>query len=302
MKAFEKQKIIVPPFLQPGDLIGVTTPASPYNHQKLQEGLHLLRDWGFRVVLGRKQIKPKGYLAGTDEDRAEELNALLTHPEIKAVICSRGGYGAMRIMDLLDFKKIKAQPKFFMGFSDITALLMALWKKAGLMTFHGPMITTLPQLNPFSRSRLKATLKGHYQVDLPLDKKGALFPGSAEGVLLGGNLTLVSHLIGTSYEPVWDRAILFLEDCGEEPYRLDRLFMHLKLRGCFSKVSAVLLGQFTRSDAKVISIKTIKNMLGDLEIPVWTGMPIGHGSNNIPLPIGAPAFLDGQKGRLSVEI
>jgi muramoyltetrapeptide carboxypeptidase len=297
-----KQKITVPAFLQQGDLIGVITPASPYNHQALQEGLHLLKQWGFQVVLGRKGINRKGYLAGTDQERAEECMSLFTDPEVKAVLCSRGGYGAMRVLNYLDFKTIKDHPKLFMGFSDITVLLMALREKADLMAFHGPMVTTLSHLNPNSLIRVQATLKGHFQINLPLDKKRAFFPGSAEGVLIGGNLTLLTHLIGTPYEPVWDRALLFLEDCGEEPYRLDRLFMHLKLRGCLEKISALLLGQFTGLNAKEVPLKTIKKMLGDLGIPIWTGLPVGHGSHNIPLPVGAPAFLDGAKGLLSIEL
>ncbi|MFH0786403.1 MAG: LD-carboxypeptidase [Pseudomonadota bacterium] len=302
MPALKKQKITVPSFLQPGDLIGITTPASPYKPEGFQEGLHLLKQWGFRVVLGRKGISRKGYLAGTDQERAEEFMALFTNPEIKAVLCSRGGYGAMRVLDYLDFKKIKDHPKLFMGFSDITVLLLALLGKAGLMAFHGPMVTSLSQLNPSSLIRVEATLRGHFQIKLPLDKKRAFLPGSAEGVLIGGNLTLLTHLIGTPYEPVWDGAILFLEDCGEEPYRLDRLFMHLKLRGCLKKVSALLLGQFTGSNTKEVPLRAIKKMLGDLDIPVWTGLPIGHGSRNIPLPVGAPAFLDGEKGLLSIEL
>jgi muramoyltetrapeptide carboxypeptidase len=302
MPNLKKQKITVPAFLQQGDLIGVTTPASPYDRQSLQEGLHLLKQWGFQVVLGRKRINRKGYLAGTDQERAEEFMGLFTDPAIKAVLCSRGGYGAMRILDYLDFKTIKDHPKLFMGFSDITVLLMALREKADLMAFHGPMVTTLSHLNPASLIRVQATLKGHFQIRLPLDKKRAFFPGSAEGVLIGGNLTLLTHLIGTPYEPVWDRAILFLEDCGEEPYRLDRLFMHLKLRGCLEKISAILLGQFTGFNTKEVPLKTIKEMLGDLDIPIWPGLPIGHGSQNIPLPVGAPAFLDGEKGLLSIEL
>ncbi len=141
-----KKKLIVPPFLNPGDTIGIATPASPYKAEALREGIHLLKQWGFQVTLGRKGIGRKSYLAGTDRERAEEIMGLFSDPGIKAILCSRGGYGAMRILDFLDFKKIKDHPKLFMGFSDVTVLLMALWKKAGLMAFHGPMVTTLPQL------------------------------------------------------------------------------------------------------------------------------------------------------------
>ena len=176
MPGLRNQKIIVPPFLQKGDTIGIATPASPYKHQSLQEGIDLLKQWGFQVVLGRKRIGRKGYLAGTDRERAEELMELFLNPEIKAILCSRGGYGAMRILDYLDFNKIKDHPKLFMGFSDITVLLMALWKKAGLMAFHGPMVTSLSQLKPQSLIRVQATLEGHYRIQVPLNKKRIYFP------------------------------------------------------------------------------------------------------------------------------
>jgi muramoyltetrapeptide carboxypeptidase len=302
MSALKKKKLTVPPFLSPGDAIGIATPASPYKAEALREGIHLLQQWGFKVSLGRKVIGRKGYLAGTDRERAEELMGLFCDPEIKAILCSRGGYGAMRILEFLDFNLIKDHPKFFMGFSDITVLLTALWKKAGLMTFHGPMVTTLPQLGASSLIRVQATLRGHYQIEIPLDSNQAVWPGSARGILAGGNLTMLTHLIGTSYEPDWDQAILFLEDCGEDPYRVDRLFMHLRLRGCLERVSAILLGKFTGFDKKDLSLSRVKEILGASNTPVWTGLPVGHGSRNIPLPVGAPAFLDGERGVLSVDL
>jgi muramoyltetrapeptide carboxypeptidase len=302
MSLRKKSNLTVPPFLKPGDTIGIATPASPYKAEALREGIHLLKQWGFQVALGRKRIGRKGYLAGTDRERAEELMGLFTDPEIKAILCSRGGYGTMRILDFLDFKIIKDHPKLIMGFSDITVLLMALWKKAGLMAFHGPMVTTLPQLITSSLIRVQATLRGHYQIQIPLDTDRAILPGSVQGVLMGGNLTMLTHLIGTPYEPVWDQAIVFLEDCGEEPYRVDRLFTHLRLRGCLRKVSAILLGKITGSDKKDLPLSLVKEIISDLNIPVWTGLPIGHGSRNIPLPIGAPAFIDAERGLLSIDL
>jgi muramoyltetrapeptide carboxypeptidase len=302
MAAQKKKKLIVPPFLKSGDTIGIATPASPYKAEALQEGIRVLKRWGFQVVLGREGIGHKRYLAGTDRDRAGEIMGLFSDPGIKAILCSRGGYGTMRILDLLDFKKIKDNPKFFMGFSDITVLLMALWKKAGLMGWHGPMVTTLPQLTASSLIRVQATLRGFYQIQIPLDTRRVIRPGSARGFLIGGNLTLLTHLIGTPYEPVWDQAILFIEDCGEEPYRMDRLFAHLRLRGCLENVSAILLGNITGANKKDLPLNLLKEILNDSNIPIWAGLPVGHGSRNIPLPVGAPAFLDAEKALLSVEL
>lgn len=302
MSVLKKKKLTVPPFLTPGDTIGIATPASPFKAEDLREGIYLLKQWGFKVTRGRKGVVRKDYLAGTDRERSDELMGLFCDPGIKAILCSRGGYGAMRILEFLDFNLIKDHPKFFMGFSDITVLLTALWKNAGLMAFHGPMVTTLPRLVASSLTRVQSTLMGQYQIEIPLDRNRAIFPGSARGILVGGNLTMLTHLIGTSCEPDWDQAILFLEDCGEDPYRVDRLFMHLRLRGCLERVSAILLGKFTGFDKKDLSLSRVKEILGASNTPVWTGLPVGHGSRNIPLPIGAPAFIDGERGLLSVDL
>jgi muramoyltetrapeptide carboxypeptidase len=241
-------------------------------------------------------------LAGTDRERADELMRLFSNPEIKAILCSRGGYGVLRILDLLDFEKIKAYPKFFMGFSDITVLLAALWKKTGLIGFHGPMITSLSRLNPSSRNMVRASLKGQYQVQISLDPGQAISPRNARGLLLGGNLTMLTHLIGTAYEPVWDQTILFLEDCNEDPYRIDRLFTHLRLRGCLNKVSTILLGKFTGSNQKDLPLGLFKEILGNSNVPVWTGLPVGHGSRNVPLPVGVPASIEAGNGLLSLGL
>jgi muramoyltetrapeptide carboxypeptidase len=300
--ALKPRTLIVPPFLKSGDTIGIATPASPYQNATLQAGIRFLNRWGFKVTLGRKQSGSKGYLAGTDRERAEELMRLFSDPGIKGILCSRGGYGAMRILDLLDFKKISGHPKLIMGFSDITVLLLALLKKADLITFHGPMVTTLPRLTAPSLTRVEAALRGHYQIRIPLIRSRAINPENAQGLLMGGNLTLVTHLLGTPYEPNWDQALLFLEDCSEDPYRVDRFFTHLRLRGCLDRVSAILLGTFTGSNKKKLSLELFKEILGKDNVPVWTGLPVGHGSRNIPLPVGAPAFIDAEKGLLSVEL
>jgi muramoyltetrapeptide carboxypeptidase len=298
----EKKVLTLPSFLQKGDTIGIATPASPYQQETFEKGIQIVKQWGFKVARGRKGFSQKRYLAGTDRERAEELMGFFLDPAIKAILCSRGGYGAMRILNLLDYKKIEKHPKLFMGFSDITVLLMALWKKAGLMTFHGPMVTSLANLNPLSLSRVRSVLSGAYSIQISLDKSKAVWARSTEGILFGGNLTLLAHLIGTPYEPDWNRAILFLEDCGEAPYRMDRLFCHLKLSGALEKISAVLLGQFTGQNDRRVPRHWFKSWLGDLNVPVWTGLPIGHGSQNFPLPVGAPAFLDAEKGLLSVNL
>jgi muramoyltetrapeptide carboxypeptidase len=302
MSIRKKSNLIVPPLLKPGDTIGIATPASPFQKEAFQAGVRILKQWGFKVSLGRKVSGSRGYLSGTDRERAEELMALFADPGIHAVLCSRGGYGSMRILDFLDFNKIKDHPKLFMGFSDITALLSALWEKCGLLSFHGPMVTTLNTLAPSSLIRVLAVLQGNYGNQVPLNRKKAFGPESTQGVMIGGNLTMLTHLIGTSYEPTWDRTLLFLEDCSEDPYRVDRLFTHLKLRGCLDRVNAILLGTFTGSNKKPLPLGLFKEIFRDTNVPVWTGLPVGHGSRNIPLPIGAPAIIDAERGFLSVDL
>ena len=293
--------LTVASFLQTGDTIGIATPASPYHRKNFEAGIQILKQWGFNVARGRA-VSRKGYLAGTDRERAEELMGFFLDPAIKAIICSRGGYGAMRLLDLLDYKTIRKHPKLFLGFSDITVLLMALWKKSRLMTFHGPMVVSLPKLNPLSLARVRSVLSGAYAFEIPLCPVEPFSGRSTEGILLGGNLTLLAHLIGTPYEPDWNRALLFLEDCGEAPYRLDRLFTHLKMRGALKKISAILLGQFSGPNQQKLTSRWFKTWLADLEVPVWTGLPIGHGFQNFTLPVGAPAYLDATKGLLSVNL
>jgi len=298
----EKNRLVVPAFLRKGDTIGIITPASPYDSGLLMEGRKILRHWGFQVRLGRAGFGKKHYLAGSDRERAEELTEFFLDPEIKAVICSRGGYGTLRLLEHLDFKSLAKVPKIFMGFSDITVLLLAFWQKTRLMTFHGPMLTTLNRVKPPVLNRVRETLEGNFQVTVQLPRRGCLYPGQGSGFLLGGNLTLLTHLIGTPFEPQWDQAVLFLEDEGEDLYRLDRLFMHLRLSGVLGRISALLLGRFVPEERKSQFLKMIREVLGHPDIPVWSGLPVGHGDQNIPLPIGAPAFFDGEAGLLTVPL
>lgn len=294
--------LIIPHPLKPGEMVGIASPASPYSPSLLRCGIALLKEWGYRPVLGRPLHHGKGYLAGSDQERAAELNDLLTDPEIKAVLCSRGGYGTMRILDALDYGRIKKHPKIVMGFSDVTALLSALYVRTGLLTFHGPMVTTLPSLSPTSLKSVRKVLSGPFPQRIPLRKGTTPRPAGGRGRLIGGNLTLLCHLIGTPYEPPWEGAILFLEDCGEALYRIDRLFQHLRLRKVWEKVSAVILGTFTGPGGKRVPESFLRSLLEGVGVPVWTNLPVGHGRHNIPLPYGAPVFLEERQGLLIVQV
>ena len=292
-------RLIVPPFLEPGDTVGIATPASPYDREPFEAGLTILRQWGYVPRLGRRGIRKKRYLAGSDSERAEELMDLFQDPAVKAILCARGGYGAMRLLPLLDYREINRNPKLFIGFSDITVLLLALWKKARLMTFHGPMVTTLARLTAASRDQFRFILRGVLPESLSLLRSGRINGGQAQGILLGGNLTLLTHLIGTPFEPDWSRAILFLEDEGEQGYRLDRLFVHLRLSGVLTRIKGLLLGQFNGKGIMKKDFEIIREMFFGLPIPIWQGLPVGHGRENLILPIGAPVHLDGDQGLLT---
>jgi muramoyltetrapeptide carboxypeptidase len=291
--------LIIPPFLSPGDTVGIATPASLYDRELFEKGLQVLKGWGFVTRVGRKGIRKRRFLAGSDPERAEELLGMFRDAEIKAVVCARGGYGAMRLLPLLDYRVIRRNPKLFVGFSDITVLSAALLRKAGLLTFHGPMVTTLARTRPVFRQGMRSILLGGLPDMIPLPPEGKIRGGKAVGVLLGGNLTLLTHLIGTPYEPTWDGAILFVEDQGEEPYRLDRLLAHLRLAGVLERISGLLLGQLSEKKISKPDWDLFRENFSGLDIPIWRGLPIGHGRDNVTMPVGAPVELDGEKGWLT---
>ncbi|MBI5582762.1 MAG: LD-carboxypeptidase [Deltaproteobacteria bacterium] len=292
-------KLIIPLFLEPGDTIGIPAPASLYDQDLFEKGVQVLEGWGFKTRTGRRRIRKKRFLAGSDPERAEELTGMFLDPDIKAVICARGGYGTMRLLEGFNYQVIKKNPKLFVGFSDITALLAAFWEKTGLMTFHGPMVTTLSWTSPAFSDRLRSILLGGLPEMIPLPPKGKISGGRATGVLLGGNLTMLTHLLGTPFEPSWDGAILFVEDQGEEPYRLDRLLFHLRLAGVLDRISGLLLGQLSEKKILKPDWDLFRESFSGLDIPIWRDLPIGHGRENLTLPIGAPVELDGETGRLS---
>jgi muramoyltetrapeptide carboxypeptidase len=292
-------KLIIPPFLEPGDTIGIPAPASLYRPDLFEKGLQVLEGWGFRTRLGRRRLRKNRFLAGSDSERAEELIGMFLDPEIKGVICARGGYGTLRLLEGFDYRVIQKNPKLFVGFSDITALLAAFWKKTGLMTFHGPMVTTLTLTASACRDRLRSILLGGLPEAILLPPTGKIRGGRADGFLLGGNLTLLTNLLGTPFEPAWDGAILFVEDQGEEPYRLDRLLFHLRLAGVLERISGLLLGQLSEKKIFKADWDLFRDSFSGLDIPIWRGLPIGHGRENLTLPLGAPVELDGDRGRLT---
>jgi muramoyltetrapeptide carboxypeptidase len=315
-KILNMKTLLKPQRLNFGDTIGLIAPASPPSDpQTIDRAAAALEKFGFKVKLGENVRARNGFLAGGDKERAADLMAMFADTEVKAIFCLRGGYGAVRILDLLDYKIIRHNPKIFVGYSDLTSLHGELQKKVNLVSFHAPMAGALAadDLPEFTRAAFFRTLmeaKPAGSICAGYDKKGisTLHCGVAEGRLLGGNLSVLCADIGTRFEPKFNGRILFLEDVGERPYRLDRLLTQLLNAGVFEKVIGIAVGvnkdceekipasgEYTQSSADVFAER-----LSSLKIPVVTGLPFGHVDLNATLPVGAKAKLDGDNGDLII--
>lgn len=293
---------LLPPPLAKGDTIGIFAPAGPLLDQEaFATGVRMLREMGFGVRIQRGlETRNSGYMAGSDQERAEELMNLWRDPEVKALMAARGGYGCLRFLDLLDFNLIATMPKRLIGFSDLTVLHAAILKKTKQLSLHGPMVATLGTSDPASLESFVLALTGRLPEAIKPAGLEILRGENATGPLIGGNLTNLAHLIATPWEPEWQGAVLLLEDIGEAPYRIDRLLHHLKTSGRLDQVAGLLLGTFTDCGDE----ETIWNLALDLtkkrRIPVWANFPSGHGSRNITLPLGADVTLDSNKGTLRI--
>lgn len=288
--------------LQPGDQIGVLAPASPVAADKLPAVQALYARWGLQVRLYPSCHANTGYLAGSDALRLADLHAALADDNVAAIHCLRGGYGSMRLLDAIDTTLLHRHPKLLIGYSDITAL-QALWALHGLPSLHAPMpASDLIQAGRENDEAALLSVLRHGlragQVLTPTLADGALrVDGTAQGRLIGGNLSLVAALLGTPW--AWDArgAILFLEDINEELFRVDRLLTQLRLAGVLDAVAGVVLGSFTEATCPAA---LLQQMLGGLNKPVLAGWPTGHGTPHQPLPMGARVTLDATAGTLTL--
>ena len=301
----KKRTPIFPPALQKGDTIGLVAPAGPLiDKGKFSAGVHILEKKGFRLKYNRRLLNVRGYLAGSDRARAADFNMLWSDPEVKALVAARGGYGCLRMLELLDMKLIRKNPKILVGFSDLTVLLTAIHKKTGLVTYHGPVVTTLASIDRKSQKSFFNTLANSPLPRIEAAKLKILKDGKAKGILLGGNLTTLVHMIATPYEIPWNEAILFIEDIGESPYRLDRLLTHLNQAGRLQKIRGLILGTFSDEDRKENRAmksavhKRIMELLEDVDIPVWANFPVGHSRRNLTLPVGLEAEMNSRDASL----
>jgi muramoyltetrapeptide carboxypeptidase len=295
------RSVVKPPILRPGDTIGIAAPASPFDRDAFEKGVGVLESLGFQVKIPEGIFKREGYHAGSDDERAALLMDLFKDDTIRAVFCARGGFGALKILPLIDFGAICEHPKVLLGFSDITTLLVAVHQACNMVAFHGPLVTSLAQ---GSETTIKALTSAVSSVDplvLAPSKPEVLHPGKASGIIIGGNLTTLIHLVGTPFEPRLNGCILFLEDRGEAPYRIDRMLTQLLLGGHLDGLSGIILGSFDDcgTDGDVCHI--VKTMFRDKGIPILAGFDMGHGAENITLPIGLDAELDTEHGSLRIK-
>jgi muramoyltetrapeptide carboxypeptidase len=283
--------MIKPPVLHKDDMVGVVAPSSPFDDEALAKGLIVLKEMGFRVLLSPNLRNRHGHLAGTDGERAKDFEEMFIRSDVAAVIGARGGFGALRLLEGLDFSVFGRKPKPFVGFSDLTVLLNVISLRASLITFHGPVVTSLAKISDRSLQSFHGMLTSSEFPPLFWEKTSLVRPGRAEGKLVGGNLTTLCHLLGTPYEANFDAAIVILEDVNEPFYRIDRMLTQLKLAGKLDKVKAVLLGDFCGCESVEAVWERVRCLMPHPSIPIWGNMPLGHGEENYTWPIGAYARL-----------
>ncbi|AKU92489.1 S66 peptidase family protein [Vulgatibacter incomptus] len=274
--------------VRPGDLLAIVAPSGPYPEERYAKGLAVLRERGFRV----KELlppRPWRYLAAEDRERSAALSEAFADPEVRAIFAARGGYGAMRLLPSIDWAAAARSGKAFVGFSDATAIHLTLQDR-GARSVHGPVITQLGEQPQEAVDRLFALL-GSDGAPPPIAGR-TVVPGTARGRLVGGCLSLVSRLVGTPYFPSLAGCILLLEDVGERPYRLDRMWTHLSLTGVLDELAGVAIGDLTSCDepgAGFTAAQVLEELAASSGKPVISGLPIGHGDVNLAVPLGAMA-------------
>lgn len=291
---------IKPPRLKKNDEIGIIAPAGPVKESEIRPGIELLESFGYKVISSPHLYHSKGYLAGEDNIRLEDLHSMFQNGRIKAIFCARGGYGTLRLLEKIKFDLIGMNPKIIIGYSDITTLLLAIYKKTGLVTFHGPVVKELSKNRNRNLESVFELVSSDQLLNVNLAEGTVLMPGKARGILLGGNLSLICHLIGTPFMPSMKKCILFIEEKGEPLYRIDRMMTHLRLSGFLEVLGGLLAGRFEGcGDISSIN-QLLLDMVSDLNIPVVSGLPVGHGLENTMIPLGLQATLD--TGRMSLSI
>ena len=312
-------RLVRPKRLAAGDTVGLVAPASatfqPVDLDIARESLEAL---GLKVKVGRHLLERHGYLAGADKDRAADINRFFADGDVRAVLPIRGGWGSSRLLPYLDFDSIRRNPKIVLGYSDITALVLSIHAKTGLVTFHGPngmgrwdawsvdfvrRVLFNGEAVAFENPRTMSDRNSLVQTE---HRVRTIHAGTARGRLLGGNLTVLTAILGSPYLPSWDGAILFLEDVGEDLYRIDRMFTQLKLAGVLEKIRGFIFGTCAEcGPGEGFGSLTLDEILADhikpLGVPAWSGAMIGHQMQQWTLPVGAEVAIDATKGTILLQ-
>lgn len=298
-----------PPALRKGDTIGIMAPSSRVDSSVLSQAVQKLESMGFNVYVHPQTYAAQGQSAGTPQEKAEALHDLYRNPDIKAIFAAAGGNQAMGFqLDRLDYDLIRQHPKILMGFSDVTIILNAVNKETGTVTFHGPTVQTIGRGRVTEEQLTQCfNLLGGQPADVPLASSKVIHAGTAQGPLIGGNLSLLVTLLGTPEQPDFTGKILFIEDAGDEYSRIDRMLHHLRRAGVFEQVSGIVFGGFDNlKDSDTPYDKTVEQMIREvtegLEIPVVMGAPFGHGGDLYTLPVGAPARLSATNGASTLSL
>jgi muramoyltetrapeptide carboxypeptidase len=306
--------VIKPRALKKGDTIGIISPSSPPSvPEKIAKGAEYLERLGYRVKLGKNVNKVHGYLAGTDEERAVDIHDMFADKSIKAIIAVRGGYGTPRLLPLINYSLIKKNPKILVGYSDLTALQLAIYKKTGLITFSGPMagVEMWKEMNPFTEEHFWSMVTSKKKLGAIKNPKGAALSivsgGSASGRLLGGNLSLITSILGSPFIPSFKNSILFFEEIAEECYRLDRMLNQLRLANILKEIKGTVIGELTdikpSDDSKpyFTAEEVVQQYFSSLQKPVVSGLAYGHISQKVTMPIGIRVTVDAKGKKISFD-
>ena len=306
---------IFPKRLKKGHLIGLVTPGGTIKPEQLFETIEKLKSFGFRTYYKESVLSEYGYFAGTDQERAGELMHMFTNEKVDAILCVRGGYGSIRILDLLDYDQIQQNPKVLIGYSDITALLTSINERTGLITFHGPL--GISSFNDFTYDSFERVLmKPRKQYIYPYKREAntgdnaeydiyTISAGKAEGELTGGNISVLDSMIGSAYEPDFENKIVYLEEIEEQTYRVDKMLFHLLYATNLNKSAGIVLGVFAdcnynKEEPKLSLKQAVADLLMPLGIPVSYGLSFGHIATMITIPNGINASMNAKKNTLKL--
>lgn len=297
------------PALTSNSTIGIVSPSSWIETEIVDRTVKIFKNKGYNLFLGKSLLLKEGSFSGAPQERAHDINSMFANPDIDAIICTRGGYGANRVLPLLDYKLIRANPKIFIGYSDITGYLTSVTQKTGLITFHGPMLISYKNgIVDYNFNTMESVLSGNETVIIHLPSglpARILKAGFAEGNLWGGNMTLLINRLGTPDQLNTDGCILFIEDVNEYLYSFDRMLVHMRTAGMFDNIHGLIVGELVdMKDEKVPFGKTtdeiIMDVCGDLDIPIVANFPCGHGKYQATMPISLPVRLELEKEKVEL--